>query len=224
MQPIEDVKLYVMSVSANTDTTWRSLINGDEALATMSICSHWNCCCNGLSVNSKISLLLLLFSLLALTAYTNVGGWCSELKYLHVELMNAMLVGVWYVDNFFTFDCQALDGGHAHSPFSGKTVQQNTGDQGIYIAIKTFENSNMSNTSAILSYPATTIPLLQSWLVKMQYQYWLRYFWCHIQNCYELSSLLSLSQSWSIQIALSREFGFMMAMLNIRKADILHYF
>ena len=46
-------------------------------------------------MNSKISLLLLLFSLLALTAYTNVGGLCSELKYLHVELMNAMLVGVF---------------------------------------------------------------------------------------------------------------------------------
>ena len=114
-------------------------------------------------MNSKISLLLLLFSLLALTAYTNVGGWCSELKYLHVELMNAMLVGVfdmWII--FSPLIVNLLDGGHAHSPFSGKTVLQNTGDQGIYIAIKTFENSNMSNTSAILSYPATTIPLLQS--------------------------------------------------------------
>jgi len=55
------------------------------------------------------------------------------------------------MDNFFTFDHQALDGGHAYSPFSCETVQQNTGEQGIYIAIKTFENSDiMSNTSAIL--------------------------------------------------------------------------
>ena len=59
---------------------------------------------------------------------------------------------LWYVDNFFTLDRQALDSGHAHSPFSGETVQQNTGDQGIYTAIKTFENNNMSNTSAILSH------------------------------------------------------------------------
>ena len=147
MQSIEDVKLYVTSVSANTDTTWRSLIDGDEALATMSICSHWNCCCNGLSVNSKISLLLLLFSLLALTAYTNVGGLCCELKYeCHVSGC------LWYADNIniSTFDHQALDGGHAYSPFSGKTTEYV--DQSIYIAIKTFENSDiMSNTSAILS-------------------------------------------------------------------------
>lgn len=59
-------------------------------------------CCNGLSVNTKISLLLLLFSLLALTAYTNVGGLCSELKYLHVELMNAMLVGVFDLWTIFS--------------------------------------------------------------------------------------------------------------------------
>ena len=63
-------------------------------------------------------------SLLALTAYVNTEGLCSELKYLHVELMNAMLVGVFYMWIVFSLliDHQALDGLHAYSSFSGETV------------------------------------------------------------------------------------------------------
>jgi len=46
-------------------------------------------------MNSKILLLLLLFSLVVLIAYSNTGGSCSEFKYLHVELRNAIIMGVF---------------------------------------------------------------------------------------------------------------------------------